>query len=344
MIRVSVGPPVIELIKLGYWAKRAMMLIGQTGGGKSASFEEAARALKIESLVIDLSLLEAPDLTGLPVIEDGRTTFAPPSFLPTSGKGLLVFEELNRAPRYTQAPCFQLLTARRLNEYELPEGWLPVGAINPDEDAYMVEAMDAALLARFMVIHVEPNVRHWIAWAEANGVHPAVMEYVKSTTDVFKKATDSNPRAWVYVSDILHAHESNGSSRGTLAAAVAGFVGGSHARAFLRIYHSRSGIGVPPVASLLTSYGRGRTKVLSIVKAGDTARLSALSRNVLLHLQEPANEAAVQSCAKTMANLAQFVADLPADFRRKIRSEYPWVPAAPKRKAKPKRTKKKRGK
>ena len=35
-----------------------------------------------------------------------------------------MLEELNRAERYIQQPALQLLSARKLHEYELPEGWV----------------------------------------------------------------------------------------------------------------------------------------------------------------------------------------------------------------------------
>ena len=46
-----------------------------------------------------LSLLEPPDLVGLPIIEEGRTRYALPRFLPRVGQGILMLEELNRAER-----------------------------------------------------------------------------------------------------------------------------------------------------------------------------------------------------------------------------------------------------
>jgi hypothetical protein len=37
---------------------------------------------------------------GLPVIQDGWTTYARPRSLPADGAGILLLEELNRAERY----------------------------------------------------------------------------------------------------------------------------------------------------------------------------------------------------------------------------------------------------
>src|SRR6185369_954716 len=113
--------------------------------------------LGIGTVVLDLSLLEPPDLVGLPVIKDGRTTYAVPSALPGDGAGILMLEELNRAERYIQQPALQLLTARRLHEYELPPGWVCFAAVNPASGDYHVTTLDRALRARFLELSVRAD-------------------------------------------------------------------------------------------------------------------------------------------------------------------------------------------
>ena len=94
--------------------------------------------LGVQTVVLDLSLLEPPDLVGLPIVTAGRTTYALPQVLPSDGAGILMLEELNRAERYIQQPALQLLTARTLHEYRLPDGWICCAAINPQDGDYQV--------------------------------------------------------------------------------------------------------------------------------------------------------------------------------------------------------------
>ena len=133
-------------------------LEGHTGIGKSEIVAQVARDLDVGFIVLDLSLLEPPDLVGLPVITRESTTYAPPAILPRDGDGILMLEELNRAERYIQHTALQLLTARRLHEYELPEGWSVCAAINPEDDKYQVTPLDPALRARFVLANVAPWV------------------------------------------------------------------------------------------------------------------------------------------------------------------------------------------
>lgn len=322
----TIGRDLLKLIELAFHAQKPILLIGATGVGKSEILAQAAKDFDIGFVVRDLSLLEPPDLIGIPHVEEGRTVYAPPSFLPKEEEegngGLLCFEELNRAPKYMQGPCLQLLTARVLNDYRLPDGWLPAAAINPDDDNYFVDELDMALLARFMRIEVEPDANSWAKWAEANGVHAAVVSYVRNTRDIFD-GEFSNPRAWKNVSDLLQTGESMGADRGTLLPAIAGVVGDAHAHAFFSTYDGSVG-ELPTAEELLTAYSRTGRAVRAIKRAGDVASLDAIARSVLLHLQDPSNEEEVKSNDRQVANLRKLLGDLPPDTAKPIRQDYPW--------------------
>src|SRR4051794_9774042 len=99
MMSVAAGEPVIELLELAYRSDQPVLLIGHRGVGKSQFVEQAARRLGIGYRVRDLSMREPVARAGTPRIEeDGRPRYAAPGFLPRRGRGLLVLEELNRAP------------------------------------------------------------------------------------------------------------------------------------------------------------------------------------------------------------------------------------------------------
>ena len=61
------------MLELAYRARRAVLLEGPTGIGKSEIVRQVADRLGVATVVLDLSLLEPPDLVGLPVIHEGRT-------------------------------------------------------------------------------------------------------------------------------------------------------------------------------------------------------------------------------------------------------------------------------
>lgn len=316
-VKLRAGQPVIDAVKLAYRADTPVLLEGGHGVGKSQLLKQAATELGIDILVRDLSLMEPPDLVGLPVQRDGRTVYAPPGFLPADGRGLLVFEEVNRSERYMLSPCLQLLSARTLNDYNLPPGWLPVAAINPSDDGYDVNQLDAALLSRFVCLEVEPSVKEWTAWATNHGVHEAVVRYVTQTDEVF---ASSNPRAWTYVSNVLKCHESGDSGRNVLLAVIAGLVGGVQARAFLTTYLAGDDdipLTLPDIAAV---YPRHRPTVKRWVEGKRTDLLAATAHAVKVGTQSSDLCARiVEADGEQAQNIADFLSDLPADLATSVK-------------------------
>src|SRR5277367_6506481 len=96
---------------------------GACGVGKSQIVARVASDLEWQFLDIRAVQLDPVDLRGLPRISADRAEWVPPSFLPTSGNGILFLDELTAAPQMTQAGCYQLVLDRKLGEYHLPEGW-----------------------------------------------------------------------------------------------------------------------------------------------------------------------------------------------------------------------------
>jgi MoxR-like ATPase len=197
---MPIGEPVLAVLAVAYRARRAVLLEGPTGIGKSQITAEFARRAGLEHRVLDLSLLEPPDLVGLPQLRDGRTHYAFPAELPTEGAGVLMLEELNRAEIPVMQPALQLLSARRLHAYELPPGWFCVAAVNPETDEYQVNRLDAALRARFLQLPVCADRDEWLRWAARANVHPIAQRLVREQPEVF---ATSVPRSWAYAAEVL---------------------------------------------------------------------------------------------------------------------------------------------
>ncbi|MCA8956874.1 MAG: hypothetical protein KDC87_12425, partial [Planctomycetes bacterium] len=65
---LPIGDRVIELLGVAYRTRRPVLLEGTTGIGKSEIVAEFAARAGIDFTVLDLSLLEPPDLVGLPLL------------------------------------------------------------------------------------------------------------------------------------------------------------------------------------------------------------------------------------------------------------------------------------
>jgi hypothetical protein len=316
MRSIKAGSSLVEFIKLCYAAGSAPLLVGKHGVGKSQLLERAAEEMGIGCIVRDLSLMEPPDLVGMPKLDGDTTRFLPPAWLPTEdkgGKGLLIFEELNRCPFYMRAPCLQLLTARTLNDYTLPRGWLPCAAVNPSGGDYDVQELDPALVSRFVVVNVVADPKSWCEWAETAGVHSDVINYVASDAHVFEF---SNPRAWAGVSGLLHAEQEGGFSVPILDGAIAGRIGNELAVAFKQF--RKHGFATPDAYALLTEYDKYRSRIRDWVEQGKTDLLNDVVFKIMVHFQDPSNFEMVYENMEMLADLERLLRDLPPDLADKI--------------------------
>ena len=315
-LAVPVGPRVSSLLEVAYRARRPVLLEGPTGIGKSQIVSQFARAAGISVIVLDLSLLEPPDLIGLPIIEGGRTRYASPSELPTTGRGIVMLEELNRAEIPVMQPALQLLSARRLHSYELPPGWTCVAAINPEDGEYQVNRLDPALRSRFLQLGVCADRPTWLAWAERANVHPIVQRVVREHVDAFDGAS---PRSWTYASDVLHALTSDERADTELVqVALRGYLPTAWA---LVLTDALAGAPPSPTLDLDALFDEGgaarlRDRVAQLERERQidaVAMLSAHLRNALggTELTHRAREGSV-----TLASLEALLAALPGDFRQ----------------------------
>ncbi|MFO0647587.1 MAG: AAA family ATPase [Polyangiales bacterium] len=202
---ITISPALGEALDVARGAGIPVLLSGSHGIGKSQYLDAYAHSRGCDSYVLDLSLLEATDLTGLPYLADGRTRFAPPATLPPGDATrpcVLVLEELNRCDRSVRQPCLQLLTTRRLNDYRLPDGCFVAACVNPENAGYEVDAFDPALASRFITLRVAPARDHWVAWAREKGLHPSVVRFVERFSQAFERAP---PRSWEQAARILSA-------------------------------------------------------------------------------------------------------------------------------------------
>jgi hypothetical protein len=201
---LAIGPDLGRVLDVVRSARLSALLTGRHGIGKSEYLEEFGRARGLGVHVLDLSLLEATDLTGLPYQADRRTHFAPPAHLPREDEGptMLVLEELNRCDRSVRQPCLQLLTARRLNDYRLPEGCFVVACVNPAQGGYDVDELDTALASRFVRLDVTASRERWTEWARGADVRKEIVDFVERHPKAFDAVP---PRSWAYASRLLHA-------------------------------------------------------------------------------------------------------------------------------------------
>lgn len=73
----AIGPALGRLLDITRDAGLPALIVGRHGIGKSEYLERWATDRGMRPFVLDLSLLEATDLTGIPFVAEGITRFAP---------------------------------------------------------------------------------------------------------------------------------------------------------------------------------------------------------------------------------------------------------------------------
>jgi len=198
-----------------------MMIFGSPGVGKS---EQVVQALDKDNgdLLIDLRLntLDSIDMRGLPVIKkdsNGNPTqveWVRPEHIPANGRGILFLDEINTAPPSVQNPALQLVLDRRVGPHELGKDWYIVAAGNKADDRAHIHPISSALRQRFAIYHYEPDKDTWSNWAVRSGVHPNVIGFISFKPDnliqapIDDESANPSPRSWYYVSQRLHADQS----------------------------------------------------------------------------------------------------------------------------------------
>lgn len=317
--QIPVGPRLEAVLELAYRARRAVLLEGATGIGKSEVVRKVADRLGIATVVLDLSLLEPPDLVGLPVIHDGRTAYALPQILPKDGAGILMLEELNRAERYIQQPALQLLTARKLHEYELPPGWVCFAAVNPETADYQVTPLDRALRARFLTLQVRADRSSWLAWAQTSGVHQAIVALAQAHERILD---DVPPRTWTYASEILAALRPEDIADGALLRdALGGYLPPAWVEALVATKDGWTSKLKLDVRALLADYRPGSAlaeEVAGYRQRGQTDRLDELTERLVRLLSGPEAGVLIAQRQLSLPAFEALIADLPGDHRERL--------------------------
>jgi hypothetical protein len=187
------------------------LFVGDAGIGKSKICQQWAEKQKQSDpdfgfIDLRMAYLEAQDLVGMPRSEGGRTVYSLPEFWPTSGSGLLLLEEPNRAHPQTMQALMQLTTDRKVHDYKLPAGWIIAGAINPESSSYSVETMDAALKNRFQLFEINYDHSSFVDFMKERKFSDNVISFVNSGVWTFKSASENvehyiSPRTWHAMSD-----------------------------------------------------------------------------------------------------------------------------------------------
>jgi len=162
------------------------LLIGLPGTGKTSICKQVAKLLGYDGVIIVTpTTYNSFDLRGLPhVTADLKTVFAASNVLPTSGKWLIVVDELADCPLHEQSGFYQLFLERKLGEWNCPPESDIVGASNDDTMGACANPLSTALKTRCVIINVKGCAEITVSYGIRQQWHPTVLGFIRFCPEV----------------------------------------------------------------------------------------------------------------------------------------------------------------
>lgn len=192
------------------------LLLGPPGLGKSQMVRQAASRNGYDTVIdIRLSQHDSTDVKGIPFkTEEEKLKWLAPDFIPIKGskhegkKGVLFFDELNRASHEVLQSVFEIVLDRSIGMEPILDNWFIVAAGNEgSSDGTFVTELDSALRDRFQIINVDrPTLNEWLDWAKENDIHETVRLFLEKFPRFLYFNEDDElitPRSWEKFSNII---------------------------------------------------------------------------------------------------------------------------------------------
>jgi len=198
--------------------RRATMLWGTRGVGKSSVVRQVADHYGVPLVDLRLTTIEPVDIRGAIYADEQaeRTVWFPPEFLPEADEpeGILFLDELTAADQRLQISAYSLILDRRVGHYHLPEGWQVVAAGNARFHGAVSYDMGTALADRMFHFNVQTAIDAFLEYALERELAPEIMAYLRVRADKLddtqaQLANDhlvgASPRGWEDISSVLRS-------------------------------------------------------------------------------------------------------------------------------------------
>jgi len=224
--------------------RRASMLWGTRGVGKSSIVRQLALHFNIPLVDLRLTTIEPVDIRGAIYADDAlaKTVWFPPEFLPAPDQhdGILFLDELTAADQRLQISAYSLILDRRVGNYRLPDGWQIIAAGNASFHGAVSHDMGTALADRMFHFNVQTAIDAFLDHATAMNFAPEVMAYLKVRPDKLDDTASqvsadhligASPRGWEDISNVLKSGLSDRARR----LFVQGRIGAANAAEFFGV-------------------------------------------------------------------------------------------------------------
>ncbi len=214
--------------------QRPIFLVGAPGIGKTAIVEQVAHELGIGLVSYSMTHHTRQSALGLPFIVhreyEGESFDVSEytmseiiasiyEYMEKTGlkQGILFLDEINCVSETLYPSMLQFLQFKTFGRHRVPDGWVIVTAGNPPEYNKSVHEFDVVTLDRLRKVDVEPDLKAWMQFALASGVHPAIITYLSVKNQHFYRVESSpsgkvfvTARGWTDLSRVMRVYEKQG--------------------------------------------------------------------------------------------------------------------------------------
>jgi len=159
----------------------AQIVLGPSGTGKTFIFKQVCEQLKVKAIYLNLSVLERPDLMGIPYRDGKRQQWATPQYVPLEGdeEAVIILDELDKASEDLQAPLLEFIQFRTINGLKTNiKAVLATGNL-PDEGAYS-NLLSKALTGRCIIHELKPEFNYWVDWMVKEKKNPLPVGFLSN--------------------------------------------------------------------------------------------------------------------------------------------------------------------
>ena len=195
-----------QVLDFNIRTKKNLIVLGAAGTGKSEMAFQACERSEFKYIYLDLSVLEAPDLIGLPIIEqnaDGKyVDYATPKFLPRKSADpaakpyVLVVDEIDKTKPELQNPLLELFQFHSINGNPLGIQAIIATGNLPEEGAFS-QPISHALTNRCKVFKLTHTFEVWREWAQETNINPLVIGFLSKNQEYLSMpCVEGDPTAY----------------------------------------------------------------------------------------------------------------------------------------------------
>jgi len=299
------------------------------GTGKTEMATQVSTAFGHKHCYLNASVLEAPEMQGLPKIDEvaRKTKYFSPEFFPmadeTTDKYVMVVDEIDKLKPELQAPMLELFSkTRSINGRKTAITSCIATGNMMDENAFS-QPVSHALMNRCMVFQMNCEFEPWRDHAVKSNVNGLIVGFLSQNPDRLLTKTDSSdetayskesPRSWLKASNVLNYAVDESIDRQVLL--ISGFVGVDSAIKF-KVWLEFYRFAAPTIEALVKEGKKPNLKdmstdkiiVCSIAAAGEIMKLCNSATK-----SEKDKKALQKEIERVTKNVFMWYKDIPIEF------------------------------